>query len=253
MPRPVSLLAHIQQAIGLAPNRRLQFSSAVWVLPSTGWSKRLTLEEMQRMGSICPPRRISRNEVIYRKGDAADCFFILLEGYVKISLPTAKGEKVLSVLGPDDMFGESFLTLAQRRHSEAVCLSSTALICPINRQQFLEVSEKIPGVMLVFATMLAERTCRLEEELSLAAQPTEVRLARVLLSLAEQFGFKSAAGWVELRLELTQEELGSWAGTTRVHTTHILSMWRRLGLIEGTRGYYRIQVERLHQRMEQLE
>ncbi len=205
------------------------------------------------MGSICPPRRISRSEVIYRKGDPADCFFILLEGYVKISLPTPKGEKVLSVLGPDDMFGESFLTHAQRRHSEAICQSSTALICPINRQQFLEVSEKIPSAMVAFAAVLAEHIRRLEEELSLATQPSEIRLARVLLSLAEQFGIKNDAGWVELELELKQEELGSWAGITRVHTTQILSTWRGLGLIEGTRGYYRIQVERLHQRMEQLE
>lgn len=205
------------------------------------------------MGAICPPRSVRRSEVIYRRGDEADSLFILLEGRVKITLPTPSGERVLGVVGPDDMFGESFLTLTQQRQSEAVCLSSSALICPITRPQFLEVARQVPGVMLAFATVLAERNRGLEEELRLATQPAEARLAGVLLTLAGRFGREVEPGVAELNLELKQEELGSLAGTTRVNTTQTLSAWRALGLVEGTRGHYRIYVRKLNQRIGRLE
>ncbi len=252
MRRSSSLLSRIQEAVGLAPRRGVQPNPGVWVLIQTDWSGRLTSDEMQQMAGICPPRSIRRNEVIYRKGDQADSLFILLEGYVKISLTTPKGERVLGVLGPDDMFGESFLTLTRQRQSDAACLSSTALICPISRPQFLEVAQKIPTVMQAFATVLAERICSLEQELRLTTQPAEVRLAGVLLTLAERFGGKDSSGWVELNLELKQEELGSLASTTRVNTTQTLSTWRELGLLEGTRGRYRIHVLKLRERIEEL-
>ena len=74
-----------------------------------------------------------------------------------------------------------------------------------------------------------------------------------MLTLAERFGSEVEADWVELKLELKQEELGSLAGTTRVNTTQTLSVWRELGLVEGTRGHYRIQRQKLRQRVARLE
>ena len=44
-------------------------------------------------------------------------------------------ERILTVCGPDDFFGESFLTSSAVTLSDAICLTEQAIICPINRAQ----------------------------------------------------------------------------------------------------------------------
>lgn len=250
--RNLSLFARIQEALGIGTDRTKP-SPETWVIPQTEWRKLLTADEMRQMATICPPRPFQKGEAIYRQGDPAHSLYILLEGNVKITLPSASGERVLAIVGPDDIFGESFLTHAQERQSDAVCLSSKVIACPISKEQFLQVAEKVPGVMLTFASVLVERNRVLEEELRRAILPAEARLAATFLMLAERFGQEVAPGLVQLRLEIKQEELASMAGTSRVNTTQTLSAWREQGWVEGTRGEYRIQTKALRDLIEQLE
>lgn len=134
-----------------------------------------------------------------------------------------------------------------------MCISKRAVVCPVNRDQFLEAARRVPEAALAFASVLAERNQLLEEELRRTTLPAMVRVAGVLLVLARRFGSESKEGWVTLRLDLTQEEIGSLAGTTRVTTTQILSELRDRGLIEGTRGTYELDIEGLEELVEALE
>lgn len=250
--RNLSLFARIQEALGIGLDRA-KHSPETWVIPQTDWRRLLTADEMRQMATICPPRPFQKGESIYRQGDPAHSLYILLEGNIKITVPASSGERVLAIVGPDDIFGESFLTHTQERQSDAVCLSSKVIACPISKEQFLQVAEKVPGVMLTFASVLVERNRVLEEELRRAILPAEARLAATLLMLAERFGQELEPGLIHLKLEIKQEELASMAGTSRVNTTQTLSTWREQGLLEGTRGEYRIRVQVLRDLMEQLE
>jgi len=205
------------------------------------------------MALICPPRQYAKGEIFFKIGDPGDRLFILLEGHVKITLPSPQGERVVAICGPDDFFGESFLTYDQERTSNAVSLSSRVIACPVSRDQFLRVAQQVPTVVLTFATALVERTRTLESELQRTNMPAEVRLAMGLILLARRFGTELAPGMMELNLEIKHEELGSLAGTTRVSATTAMSAWREQGLIEGTRGIYRINVQGLEALVERLE
>lgn len=97
------MLAKVLMAFGrkpAAPEPR----GRVWVVPETGWRTLLDPESMAGFASICPPRPYRKGEAIYRPGDPAESLFILLEGRVKISLPSPAGERVVAVVGPDDFF-----------------------------------------------------------------------------------------------------------------------------------------------------
>ena len=214
----------------------------VWVVAETNWSKLITPSEMQTMGAICPPRPYRKNEMIYREGDPAESLYIVLEGSVKLSMSATGRERVVAVCGPDDFFGESFLSGARVRQSDAVCISDRSLVCPISKAQFLEVSQQVPGVAVSFAGVLAERVQTLEQQLELMTLPAQARLGRCLILLAQRFGTESGPGLVSLSIGLKHEDLASLAATTRVSATQSLSQWRALGLVEGTRGEYVINV-----------
>ncbi|MEY4529976.1 MAG: hypothetical protein RLZZ156_697 [Deinococcota bacterium] len=246
----LSLYQQIARVLGVQSPKPVLIQSEAWVVQNTNWGPKLSIEEMKLMGSICPPRPYRKGEFIYRQGDPADTMFILLEGHVKVALPN---ERVVAVCGPDDFFGESFLTNHLERLSNAVCLSPKVLACPISRDQFLSVAQNIPNVALAFATVLSERNRTLELELQRASLPAEARLAASLLLLTKRFGTPISEHLYELNLDLRQDELGALAGTTRVSATTALSVWREQGWIRGTRGSYKVHIKALEALLERLE
>jgi CRP-like cAMP-binding protein len=162
-------------------------------------------------------------------------------------------DRVVAICGPDDFFGESFLGNSSQQHAQAVCLTEKTVICPISRPQFLEVSQRIPGVALLFASVLVARVRSLEIQLELMASPAQARLGRCLLLLAKRFGNEVKPGVVHLNIALKHEDFASLAATTRVSATQALSTWRAQGFIDGTRGEYQIRMQAFEELIERLE
>ncbi len=228
--------------------------SLVWVVEHSGIGGHLTDTDMQIMTGICPPRAYVKGDRLYRCGEEAHSLFVLLDGHIKISTQARLGgERIVTVCGPDDFFGESFLTGARERFSDAVCLSDTAVACAISRDQFLEIAHRAPRIVLSFAVVLAEHAQRLQAQLDHLTRPAPVRLARTLISLAERFGHEERPGWIDLEMNLKHEELASLAHLSRVTVTEYLSAWRAQELVMGTRGRYVIHREGLLTLCEQLE
>ncbi len=225
-----------------------------WAVTDTDWMTSLSDTDMQVMGQICPPRPYTRGERIYRRGDPATNLYILLEGHVKLAHSTWLGnERVITVCGPDDFFGENFLTGAGSCLADAICLNERTVVCPVNQEQFLEVATRLPNVALTFAMVLAKKNAELEERLLVMTQPVQVRLARVMLELAVRLGEEDGPGVYHLKLNLKHDEIASIANASRVSATQAISAWRAQDLVLGTRGDYRVNVRGLEALIEQLE
>lgn len=238
----------------LGVNAKSQHAQKAWALTDTNWALSLNDQDMQLMGQICPPRPFRRGEHVFRHGEPAGSLYILLEGHVKLAQPTwLGGERVLSVCGPDDFFGENFLTGADVCRAHAICLTEPTVVCPVSREQFLEVASRLPNVALTFAMVLARRNAELEQKLHVMTQPVQVRLARVMLELAERHGEESEEGVYLLKLDLRHDEIASMANASRVSATQAISAWRAQDLVLGTRGEYRVNVRGLEALVEQLE
>jgi CRP/FNR family transcriptional regulator, cyclic AMP receptor protein len=202
-------------------------------------------EERTMLERICPPRKFKKGQAIYRYQDRADDLYIVLDGKVKITVPTADGgERILSVLGPGDFFGESFLSGLERHTSDAVALTDPVVASPVCLDKVLELSQKAPNIPLALARVLANRVRELETQLEATTAPVTARVGGALLAFAERFG-ESEAGRTNLKLDLTHEELAAFVGSTRVTVTNALGELRDLGLVEGTRGTYEIDIPAL--------
>jgi len=221
-----------------------------WAVTDTDWMNSVSHRDMQVMGQICPPRPYTRGERVYRRGDPAGSLYILLEGHLKLAQPGWQGnERVLTVCGPDDFFGENFLIGAQVCLADAVCLSDHTVVCPVSREQFLEIATQLPKVALTFAMVLARRNADLEERLHVMTQPVQVRLARVMAELAVRLGEDCGEGVYHLK----HDEIASMVNASRVSATQAISAWRTQDLVLGTRGDYRVNVRGLEALIEQLE
>jgi CRP/FNR family transcriptional regulator, cyclic AMP receptor protein len=254
--RSPSLYLRLFEGLRVKPKEvaQNQRGSQVFVVTGTNWGGSLQPEEMREMAAICPPRPYRKGEIIFHQGDPAENLFIVLEGNVKLSMLGSTGrDRLVAICGPDDFFGESFLYGSSKQHAQAVCLAEKTVVCPVSRSQFLEVSQRIPSVALLFASVLVGRVRSLEQQLELMASPAQARLGRCLLLLAKRFGSEIKPGILNLNIGLKHEDLASLAATTRVSATQAISVWRAQGLIAGTRGEYQIRMEAFEAMIERLE
>lgn len=207
---------------------------------------------MAGMEAICPPKRYRKGETIFLQGDPALSFFILVEGRVRLYLPTSKGERTIALLGKGDIFGESFLSGRPVQAASALVQSAEAVICPISREQFLEIAHALPEVTLAFAALLAERIAYLLEEMGQGALPAFTRVGRLLLSLGQRFGEVNEEGALRLDLSLSQEELGTFCGVSRVTVAQAFRLFRENGALKKEGSGYILYPDRLENLLESL-
>src|SRR5947209_2511437 len=157
----------------------------------SGVSPEILAELSERMR----PRRLSRGQTLYFKGDPGDHLYVIETGEVKLVLTGADGqESILDVLRAGDYFGEMSLFDEQPRSADVVAVQPSQLLS-LHRDDFRAMIERHPRIAFSVFRALTQRLRRttdlLEESLFLDL-PT--RLARALLRLARDFGEETATG-----------------------------------------------------------
>lgn len=221
-----------------------------WYIKDTDFAQRVSDEDMAVFMRVCPDKRYRKGDTIFYAGDAATSLHVLAQGQVKLVTPTASGsERILAILGPNDFFGEAFLSESANYRVDAVALTDVTT-CPVSRAKFVEMSLKAPTFALTFAEILASHLFDCREQLSSSYAPVRARVVKTLLEQAERFGQFEEGGWVRLSTNLKHEELASMITATRVSVSMAMSELRDEGLLEGTRGEYRLNAEALSQQLE---
>jgi CRP-like cAMP-binding protein len=215
-----------------------------WFIKDTGFSQKIAAEDKAVFMKICPDRRFPKGSTIFRSGDPATHLHVIADGQIKLVVPTASGnERILAICSPDDFIGEAFLREAERYRVDAVALTD-AVTCPMSREQFMQLGLKAPNFIVGFAEILASHLFHCREQLLSAYDPIKLRVVKVLLEQAQRFG-NSDGDWHELKTELKHDEIAALISSTRVSVTMALTELREEGLVEGSRGHYRLFVPAL--------
>ncbi|MEM7737155.1 MAG: Crp/Fnr family transcriptional regulator [Deinococcota bacterium] len=221
-----------------------------WFVTDTGMTNRLTDNDWDVFHTICPSRQFTKGDVIFHAGDPASHLHIVADGQVKLVTVTPTGnERILAVCGHEDLIGEAFLSAETYYRADAVALTD-ARTCPISREQFLAVVREAPNFALGFAEVLAEQLFGCYEQLGDSYAPVKYRVAKVLLEQVRRFGVgqqadQTGTGWYHLETALKHEEIASMVTATRVSVSMAMAELKRDGILEGTRGHYRLDVDAL--------
>ena len=193
---------------------------------------RLGEEAIARIAALCVRRQLSAGEVLFVKGDEGDALYGIRRGQIRIATGTESGKRLtLNVLGPGDLLGEIALLDGRLRTADAIAAEPSELFM-VRRQDFLRLLEREPGIAVHLIELLCERVRWVSERMEeTALLPLEVRLARRIRTLADDFGTD---------LHISQEELGILLGVTRESINRQLQQWRREGLVELGRSRIRL-------------
>ena len=116
----------------------------------------LSPDFIERLKSSVDLVRYAPGQVIARQGEAADSFYLVRIGFVKISEEYPGGELVLAYLSRGDYFGEIGLLGGGVRTATCTALDHVELV-KISGDDFREMVERFPGVRSGLEAVAAER------------------------------------------------------------------------------------------------
>ena len=103
-------------------------------------------------GNDIETRRIRAGDVIFREGEKADELFVIKSGHVRIQV----GNRTMTDLAADNIFGEMALIDSEPRSATAVAITDVELV-PISEKQFLFLVTQTPYFALKVMRILAQR------------------------------------------------------------------------------------------------
>jgi len=176
-------------------------------------------------------RTFRKRELIYGRGDAADCLFVLESGRVKLYRLTPDGREVaVGIVEPGEPFGEEPAVGAEVRELYAEALAPTRVRI-IGKTQLREWVRDRPDVLIEITRSLWLRLGDVERQIeNLVFRKVTHRLAGLLVQWAEKYGEPTKQG-LRLRIRLTHQEMASLIGSSRETVTLTLGQLLDDGLI----------------------
>jgi len=170
---------------------------------------------------------------LMRQGEPADHVLVLTAGEVAIVSPVrGGGELVHSIMQAGQLIGELAL-LNDGRRTAGVRATSPTTAWAIGRDAFWGFLEATPpassALLRQVAARLAAREALIDDLLSLDVKS---RLAKVLLSLAADYGRPDPEGGIRIALHLTHRDLAGMVGASRENVSRALGAFRRRGFID---------------------
>lgn len=178
-------------------------------------------------------RAFKPGQVLMAQGEEGTTLFIMLKGLARVSMVAANGrEIILDYAEPGHVLGEiAFLDGGDRTATVEAIEPTEALM--LTRGAFSDIIEKHKGLALrllkAMARRLRQNNAVIEADRAYTSGP---RLARFLLRLmmSEDVGAGN-----QLKIALSQGELGNFAGMSREQINRQLSAWAENGIV-GLKG-----------------
>ncbi|MEU6581783.1 Crp/Fnr family transcriptional regulator [Nocardia sp. NPDC046763] len=191
-------------------------------------------EERRRVLASCVPRRFKRREILCHEGDPGDCLHLVKSGLLLIRVATPLGHTAtLTMIGPGDSFGELALLGPDAIRTATVEAAQNAETLTLSRARFEMLRGANPGIDRMLTATLVEQVKRLSATVLEALYlPVETRVVRRLDNLGRIYGAQTPIA----EIRLTQEDLASMAGTTRVTANRVLRDLEQRGIVALRRG-----------------
>jgi CRP/FNR family transcriptional regulator len=193
----------------------------------------LPAADRERLAAATRERRFARGATVFVQGQPADAVWAVKEGLVHIVKFGPGGrELVAEVIPPGELFG-AIVALENRPYPATAMTPEPSVVWSVPSALARELCQKYPALRAAILEQVASRLRGAHERLqSVALEPVEQRLARLLLTLAAKVGQQHDGLTV---VSATRQELADMIGTTVETAIRITSKWQRAGLVRTVR------------------
>lgn len=194
----------------------------------------LTDDDRRHVLAHARRRTFARGEVVVHRDDPAEAMHLVRSGCLAVRVLTPVGDvATLALVGPGGVVGELGLIRSERLRTATIQALAATETLALGRQAFTQLRREHPAVDSMLVHLLAERVAELTDRLVDALYtPAPRRVADLIDELADRY--RDASGTATI--PLTQEDLASLAGTSRLTVSRVLRAMRERGRVEVGRG-----------------
>ena len=186
--------------------------------------------ELEEIASKCTKKIYAPHASIILNQEEENCFYIISSGNVIVkSFDTTMREKVLAYLEPGDFFGEMSAIDSEPRSADVVAGSNEVEVLVFLQKDFLFTLQTHPQVHLALSREFCRRLRLTSNSLSSVSLPASARIAKAMISIANEHGKMTKDGL--LLPKLTQTEIGKLSDSPRETVNRALGELRDEGLI----------------------
>lgn len=206
------------------------------ILPGGSLFAACRADELTDLLALSSRHDMKKGQTLLLQGDPGDQLLILLSGNAKVTMVAQNGREItLDYADPGAVLGEIAVLNGGGRSASVIALTAGSYL-RLTRAAFEAFVERQPGVAWRLLKELARRLRQTNDTVeSDRAFTSGPRLARFLQRLT-----LSGNPDGRLRLELSQTELGSFAGMSRENINRQLSAWADAGVIALEHGQIRV-------------
>lgn len=183
--------------------------------------------------------RFERDDVLTHEGRSGTDVFLLLTSYVKVTTLLPNGTRaLLAVRVGGDLIGELAALDGGRRTATVIaCGAEPVDALRVDGERFVQALSSSPGAMRSLTESVARKLrSSTQRRIDHQSGPASVRLARVLVEMADDHGATPYGKAVVIGVDVTRLEWGSLIGVSKRTAERAIAALRQAGLIEsGTR------------------
>ena len=186
----------------------------------------------QQLATLVPAvqhRRFPRGAYVIRAGEETDALYIILAGRAKVLIPDDDGnEVILSVIGPNEFFGEMGL-LDDLPRSASVETLETCEMLRISRSAFLNCLKDNFDAAMQIIRNLVKRLREADKKIeSLALIDVYGRVARLLIEMAQPVDGQ----WI-IEKAPPKQEIARMIGASREMVSRVVKDLHEKGVIRA--------------------
>lgn len=175
-------------------------------------------------------KRYEKEKVVFLKGDLPKALFAVVSGTIRLACQSPKGEeKVIDLLGPGRVFGESALLL-DSPYPFMAAATTPARLLQFDGRVLLDLVDTMPALALCLASNLSLGILNVVRDIEdYRTLKPHGRLARFLLD--ERDDDQSACQ--PITLPTTKHVFASWLGITPEALSRVIRDLAEAGMIEN--------------------
>lgn len=223
----------------------MELKSKLWYFDNFNLLSSLSHDEKMELSEKASMKSIPKGQMVFFTDDSSRSIYFLKSGKVKISRYSEGGrELIMRLLGPGEIFGELSLT-GQTDRDEIAEVVEDAVICDIDLSNLENMMMRNPLFNLQVTKWIGLTLRKVQTRLeSLCFKSSTERIKAFLKDMADQHGRQLRPGDdIEVRLNLTHEDIAKLTVTTRQNVTTVLSELEKRGVISYDRK--RILIKRM--------
>jgi len=173
-----------------------------------------------------------RSTIIIAAGDTTDTLYVVISGRLKVMMSDDQGrEVILSMLGPNEYFGEMGLLDDHPRSASVVAVEACELLTLSKRDFKNCLAENLDMTMTVMRG-LVKRLREADQKIgSLALMDVYGRVARLLLEMAD-----TVDGQKVVTKKLAKQDIAKMIGASREMVSRVMKDLQASGVIEVRPG-----------------